>query len=100
MFVFYDDDFLECCRFLRTQGLCLFQERYVAMAQELIEKLVKREIQRNKGDKTMDTGYPALIPDIPAGKTDRNVEMPQPQAWDDPSATRSEEERAEKGTAK
>ncbi len=48
----------------------------------------------------MDTGYPALIPDIPAGKTDRNVEKPQPQASDDPSATGSTEERAEEGAAK
>ena len=48
----------------------------------------------------MDTGYPALIPDVPAGKTDRNVERPEPQASDDFSATANAEERAEEGTAK
>ena len=53
-----------------------------------------------KGGKPMDTGYPALIPDIPARKTDRNVEKPQPQASDAPSATGSAEERAEEEAAK
>ena len=47
------------------------------MAQELIEEIKRKErCTGTKGDKPMDTGYPALISDIPPRKTDRNVEKP------------------------
>jgi len=46
----------------------------------------------------LDTGYPALIPDIPTERVGKNAEKLQPPALDDPSPPVIVEEQAEDGT--
>jgi len=48
----------------------------------------------------LDTGYPALISDLPAEKLGKNDEKLQPPALDDPSPPVNMEEQVEEGTAK
>ena len=48
----------------------------------------------------MDTGYPALISDLPTEKLGKNDEKLKPPAMDDPSLPVIMEEQVEEGTAK
>jgi len=43
-----------------------------------------KEGRNKKGDKPLDTGYPALIPVLPTGKGGKNPEKVQPPALDAP----------------
>jgi len=48
----------------------------------------------------LDTGYPALIPDIPTQNVSKNAEKLQLPALDDPSPPVIVEDQAEDGTVK
>lgn len=60
----------------------------------------KEKEGRKKGDKPLDTGYPALIPDLPRRKVGKSAEKLEPPDLDDPSPRVIVEEQAEEGTAK
>jgi len=62
--------------------------------------ITKKRGVTKKGDKPLDTGYPALIPDLPTGKGGKNPMKLQLPALDDPSSPVIVEEQTEKETAK